>query len=109
MKLVPARVVLPMAASIFAILCGYGSAKGAILQMLAPLPSSPPLDLARYTYVLTHLAVSAGLLLGGAVTLIGLRRGSDRALLLGQMIGLASFCGMLSLEMWSLWVPTFST
>jgi hypothetical protein len=98
-----------MAASIFAILCGYGAAKGAILQMLAPLPSSPPFDLARYTYVLTHLAVGAGLLLGGTVTLAGLRRGSDRALLLGQMIGLASFCGMLSLEMWSLWAPSFST
>ena len=98
-------LLLPAAASIFALACGCLVARDAVMSIF---PDKSP-DLGRYAFALTHLAVAAGLIMGGVVALDGLRRGSEGALLSGLLAGFASFAGMLVLQAWSLWTTGFLT
>ena len=106
LQLVIPTTILPIAASVFAIGFGCVAASDAIRDILGFSGQSPPVGFAQYVYVLTHLEVGAGLILGGAISFAGLKKNSDRGLLVGQLVAIASFGGMLVLEMLSLWTSS---
>lgn len=106
LQLIIPTTILPIAASVFTIVFGCVAVNDAIREILGFSSQSPPVGFAQYVYVLTHLDVGAGLVLGGAISFVGLRKRSDRMLIVGQLIGIASFSGMLVLEMLSLWVSS---
>jgi hypothetical protein len=100
--------VLPTGASVFAMVLGCVAANEAVVELLVPAGHARFVALGHYVYILTHLAVGTGSVLGGAVSLVGLWRGSKAALVAGHLSVIASFSGMLVLQMLSLWVPTVS-
>lgn len=105
-QLIGPWVVVPIAASMLALAVGLVAGQRGALEILVPAGHIRSVALEHYAFILTHLAVGAGLVLGGVVTLVGLLRDSNTALLVGQLSVLASFAGLLILDMFSLWVPS---
>lgn len=107
-RLLDPRSVLPIAASLFALVLGCLAAHQGFTELLVPAGHARFVALGHYVYIMTHLAVGTGSVLGGAVSMVGLWRGSKITLVAGQLSVIASFSGMLLLQMLSLWVPVVS-
>jgi hypothetical protein len=105
-RLIIPTTILPIAASVLVIVFGCVAANDAIQEIFGSYGQFAPVDFADYAYVLTHLDVGAGLVLGGAISIVGLMRGADRILLVGQLLGIVSLSGVLVLEMLSLWASS---
>lgn len=95
--------ILPVAASVFAAIYGGVVLSEAISPIVDPLAPSSAVNLARYAYSLTHLVVGIGLIAGAAMSLQGLRSGSNAALTAGQIAAAGAFCSMLAMQMLALW------
>ena len=102
-RLLDPRSVLPIAASLFALVLGCLAAHRGFLELLVPAGHLRFVALGHYAYIMTHLAIGAGLVLGGAISLVGLWRASTAALVTGQLSAIASIGGMLVLQTFSLW------
>jgi hypothetical protein len=97
------HVALPIAAAVFVLGCAIAVLGDAWATLLDAGMQSLFESAALPRFLTLHLVAGSGMFAAGVMGMVAVKKGSERLLLAGELLGSAVFSAMLILQAMSLW------